>query len=568
MTQKSVPLSKLSLPKGNPRRSYDKSRINGLADSIQEDGMLQNLIVEPNGDGGFHIIGGKRRYLALKLLAKRGTIDDTYKVPVIMKKLQDGDALRIATVENVQREALDPIDEAEAFATMLQHGTSLEDVAAKTGVSVQTIRRRLALADLCAPAKKAVRSGDLPLSVAEALTLGSTDQQRFFIEALEGGARLDRDEVRNVLLSEKPSVALAIFPIEEYTGSFTSDLFGDDETTLFDDVDQFFALQEKAVNELVEKCEKRSAFADLHNGYAAPWWHYRPAEKGEKGGVCIHLSPTGRVEIRKRLVRHEVNEEVVEATAPAPPEPKERPPYGPSILRYVAHHKSMAVQAALLSSTRHLKQVVAVLLLQSHHYACRIRVDPHSCIGAFGGDESPPKAYVAMQEALYSVTGKLGFSNQANGSDVVPIWPIAHGTEALGLYERMNDLSDEALDQLILLIPLLAFGQDELETPDTEASLFCQIAADLSVSMRDWWTPDERFLHMLKRDQLQTVAAESGAIHHMGTVASCKKHELVSKLAAYFEKTADPDATLDETSQLGRTWLPDIMRIPAEVEHS
>src|SRR3546814_19334822 len=67
--------------------------------------------------------------------------------------------------------------EADAFAALLQNGAAIEEVAAQTGVSKSTVRRRLALASLCGEVKAAVRAGEVPLSVAEALTLGSTAEQ-------------------------------------------------------------------------------------------------------------------------------------------------------------------------------------------------------------------------------------------------------------------------------------------------------------------------------------------------------------------------------------------------------
>src|SRR3546814_11916741 len=83
-------------------------------------------------------------------LRDRGDIDDAYKVPVeIRKDLDEPQLVRLATVENVQREPLDPIDEADAFAALLQNGAAIEEVAAQTGVSKSTVRRRLALAPLC-----------------------------------------------------------------------------------------------------------------------------------------------------------------------------------------------------------------------------------------------------------------------------------------------------------------------------------------------------------------------------------------------------------------------------------
>jgi ParB family chromosome partitioning protein len=109
--------------KGNPRRTLDNAEVRTLARSIAVDGVLQNLIVRREGDDAFRVVSGKRRWLALKLLKKQDAIDETYQVPVEIKdELTDDEALRLATVENVQREQLHPLDEAEAFAKLLQAG--------------------------------------------------------------------------------------------------------------------------------------------------------------------------------------------------------------------------------------------------------------------------------------------------------------------------------------------------------------------------------------------------------------------------------------------------------------
>jgi ParB family transcriptional regulator, chromosome partitioning protein len=356
MTLKSVPLWALCPPEGNPRRTVDDAKIASLAESIKTDGVLQNLIVEPAEGKTFRVVSGMRRFLALKLLEGQGAIDSSYKVPAeIRANLKDGDDRRIAIVENVQRADLDPIDEAEAFAQILQNGGDLDDLSAKTGLSQQTIRRRLALANLCGTVKEALRKGELSLGIAESLTLGTEDQQQTLLNDIKEGAALDREAIREMLLTQKPSAAVAIFPLEKYTGTFTRDLFGDEESTFFDDVDQFFVLQNEAVEALAKKHCKIAAWVDVLNTYAVNWWLYREAEEGEPTGAVINLKPTGVVEVREGLARHEVKEEVVEATREAPEAPKERPAVSNGLIRYVTLQKSIALQAALLANPRKLK---------------------------------------------------------------------------------------------------------------------------------------------------------------------------------------------------------------------
>ena len=129
--------------------------------------------------------------------------------------------------------------------------------------------------------------------------------------------------------------------------------------------------------------------------------------------------------------------------------------------------------------------------------------------------------------------------------------------------KAVQAFSNEDLERLTALLVLLSFGQCGVEKLDTEESLFNRVAADLGLALRDWWTPDEEFLALMRKDQLEAVAIESGASLRMGKLKDCSKKDLVSTLARYFERTADPTATLDEHDQRGRAWLPGAMSFPA-----
>jgi ParB family chromosome partitioning protein len=561
MTLKSVPLSMLCPPKDNPRRTLDKAAIASLAESIKTDGVLQNLVVEPDDDGKFRVVSGKRRFLALKLLKRQGKIDDDFKVPVeVRKNLQNGDALRIATVENVQRAALDPVDEAEAFAGMLQNGATIEDLTAKTGLSPQTIRRRLAVSDLCDEVKVAIRKGELPLGTAEAMTLGTAEQQRSILNDIKEGSDLDGDGIREMLLAEKPSAAIAIFSMENYTGTFTRDLFGDEESTYFDDIEQFMALQKEAADTLAEKHGKNAAWVDVYNVYGVPWWQYREAKKREAAGVVINLKPTGLVEIKKGLARHEVKEQVVEATKETPEAAKERPVVSAGLVRYVALQKSMVVQAALLGNPRKAKEAAAVYLLLAFGPGHPVRIAMHQCITSCGASEKKSKAFTTVRAEASELLGRVMRLVDDFGS---PAWAGSSEDTPLELYKAVQALSNEDLDRLTALLIVLSFGQCGVEELDTEESLFNTVAADLGVALRDWWTPDAEFFNLMRKDQLEALAIESGASMRMSKLKDYSKKDLVNALAKYFERTADPAAELDEHDQKGRTWLPGTMSFPA-----
>lgn len=571
MTIQTIPLNKLTAVEGgNPRRSMDAAALEGLAASIKADGLLQNLVVRKAGRK-FRIVSGERRYRALSLLAERGDIAKDHPVPVEVRgDLSETDALRLATVENIQREQLAPMDEAEAFATLLGDGASLEDVAAKAGVSVLTVKRRVALASLCDEAKVLVREGEFSLSMAEALTLGTHDQQRALIEHLEQGYHYDADDLRGMLTGEKPAASLAIFPMEQYAGTVTADLFADDDNTFFDDAEQFYRLQSEAVEALAEHHrEAGAAFVEvLTEGYVA-WWQYREAEDGEQGGVVIHFKPSGRVEVREGLVKKDVRPSVAEETAEAPTAPKPQPEYSGPVIRMMSAHKSLAVMEALMANPRKAKEVAVINLLNAFDWTGRVRLDAHPALAHFAQADGQPSAYLAIEREAQDVVNTLGLGAAKRHAYARPVrgaWEqlLTDTKNPTALYEVVQGFSDAELDQLHLFLTALTFGQGNMDALDTGDSLFNRVAADLDVAMRDSWVPDEAFLTRRRKDQLETIAKESGAIARLGRMKDYSKTQLAAALARHFQRCAEGDTTIpEEMRNRANAWLPDAMRFPA-----
>ncbi|EMR0618763.1 ParB/RepB/Spo0J family partition protein [Pseudomonas aeruginosa] len=143
-----VPLSRLvSRPKGRNVRKSPRMSIPELAASIQRVGLLQNLIVIAAADGEhYEVVAGGRRLAALKLLAKKHRISKEWEVPCLL--VADGTARTASLTENVQREAMHPADQFEAFAALVAEGRSIEDIAADFSVTPLVVQRRLKLANV------------------------------------------------------------------------------------------------------------------------------------------------------------------------------------------------------------------------------------------------------------------------------------------------------------------------------------------------------------------------------------------------------------------------------------
>jgi ParB family transcriptional regulator, chromosome partitioning protein len=555
MTMQTVSLSSLEPGRGNPRRAMDRHGLEGLAASIRNDGLLQNLVVRPVKGKGEHyrVVSGERRYRALKLLQERGEVDGDFSVPVeIRASLSKDDSLRIATVENLQRQNLTPLEEAAALTKLIHKGATLDDVAAQTGLSQTTIKRRLALNGLCEEVRAALALGIIGLSQAEALTLGGDEDQRAMIEQIErGDAEFSAAYIRDTLIDERPAVALAIFPLEQYTGTITTDLFAEDESSYFDDEEEFFRLQKEAVAQLVKRHEASAAWVEVTEAYRIADWQFDEADEGEQGGVLINLSPTGRVDIREGLAKREIERRTAEETADNPiAQRKPKAAYSSVLCGYIAHHKTAAVQELLLACPRKAKEVAVVERLMQYQ--------PHQALTALEKEAEPQSAYAVIDGQVRQFAAKLGFAIEADRS----VWAQFPRLDDLSLYEAVRGLSDHELDQLETLLSAVVFGQIGCQRLDNEDSLFNRVARDLCVDMRYHWHPDRSFLERRTRDQLVAIAVDCGYAENTGRVTSYKKAELVNSLLWYFD-TARAAATPTPAQEKAREWLPDAMRFPA-----
>ena len=171
-----------------------------------------------------------------------------------------------------------------------------------------------------------------------------------------------------------------------------------------------------------------------------------------------------------------------------------------------------------------------------------------------------PRAHATVSDELSQIARLLGaeFDKHMRAS-----FTDGPSDIALALHRAMRELSNDELERVETTLVLLSFGQDSVDVLDTAESLFNRVASDLGLSIRHWWTPDAEFLDLLRKDQLENVAIESGASLQMGKLKSYGKRELVDALAQYFARTANPAVDLDEHDQKGREWVPEAMTFPA-----
>ncbi|KGA23300.1 chromosome partitioning protein ParB [Pectobacterium brasiliense] len=180
-----VSLSRLvSRPTGRNVRKTPRMSIPELAASIQRVGLLQNLIVTATADGErYEVVAGGRRLAALKLLANKRRISKEWDVPCLL--VADGTARTASLTENVQREAMHPADQFEAFAALLAEGRPIEDIAADFSVTPLVVQRRLKLANVSPRLLADYRAEAVSLDqlMALAITDDHTAQEAAFYDA-------------------------------------------------------------------------------------------------------------------------------------------------------------------------------------------------------------------------------------------------------------------------------------------------------------------------------------------------------------------------------------------------
>lgn len=172
-----VDIEKVSANPDQPRKEFDENSILELSESIKEKGILQPILVEETAEGNFFIIAGERRYRA----SKQAKLD---KIPVIVKEFaNEQERLEVALIENIQRENLSPIEEAEAYKALMELGTlSQENVAKKVGKKRSTVANALRLLKLPKHIQKTISDGDLSPGHARAIlsVLNPADQELLY----------------------------------------------------------------------------------------------------------------------------------------------------------------------------------------------------------------------------------------------------------------------------------------------------------------------------------------------------------------------------------------------------
>jgi len=181
--KKTLRISEIEPNRDQPRKNFSDDAIAALADSIREHGMLQPILVRPVSSGGYQIVAGERRWRAARMLG----MDE---VPVNIRELSDAETMQIALIENLQRENLNPIEEALGYKELIEnYGLTQDKVAKMVGKSRSAVANSVRILSLPQRVLNMLENNELSLGHAKAL-LGFDNEEMLIAvaqKASDGG---------------------------------------------------------------------------------------------------------------------------------------------------------------------------------------------------------------------------------------------------------------------------------------------------------------------------------------------------------------------------------------------
>lgn len=168
-----VPVNEVVRSRYQPRQAFDEESLNELAASIRAQGLMQPVVLRPRPQGGYELIAGERRWRAAQIAGLS-------RIPALIKEVTDEQASAMALIENIQREDLNPLEEAKALDRLKEEfGLTQQQVADAVGKSRVAVTNLLRLLNLTAPVRDMLLAGEIEMGHARALLpLPPLDQER------------------------------------------------------------------------------------------------------------------------------------------------------------------------------------------------------------------------------------------------------------------------------------------------------------------------------------------------------------------------------------------------------
>jgi ParB family chromosome partitioning protein len=545
-------------------RAVTKDGLDDLARSIELVGLIQPLAVRPKDGGGFEVIDGRRRFMAMQKLVKAKTWRRDHPVAVYVRNEDDATAFEISLIANTQRLPMTQIEQFEAFARMEQQGRTPKEIAERWGISEKTVRQRLALGRLAPVVRDAWKKGKIDEATAKAFARSpSHDVQAATFEKLkrDGAYGLTEYRVMHELAPQRirldQSDELALVGVEAYVaagGTITEDLFDDARF-----VDDLPLAKKLAIDVLRGVCDRLLAegwsWAVIDDEVDFAEWNCEhvhggdygidddpsaySAEERAKSGCMVSIGHDGKPATSYGLIKPD--DASIEPRRDAGPEPDEwehgaddlpdaeeddaggtpssddeadGPKISGALSQTLSESKTVAVAAVLSQHPSIAMAAITAALLSQHDAPVSVRNDGHPLVRSSTLGEFPV------------VFGELRFDPRLEEKFAQAVATTLDLTDARWKWKGRNT----GIDNLIVALPPTQF----------------EAAARESFNAADYFQRAPKAIAIAALDEMRELGAEGLAPEDV--LAGMKKPELAAAAAQKAQQTG---------------WLPPELRHPA-----
>jgi len=545
MELRHIKLENLNPTSVNVRHGKAAPDISDILPSIKKRGILQPLLVRPNGKG-FEVVAGRRRYFAAKALQKDG--EKVEPIPcAIMAKGDDAAAIEASLLENIARLPMDPMQQYEAFARLIKQGDSIGNIAETFGITELAVKRTLALAGLLPAIKALYGMGDIDAETLRILTLASKTQQKEWLALVndkKARAPTGLQLKRWLLGGDNIKTSQALFDLVEYKGVIVTDLFGDDD--YFADPEQFWVLQMQAIEQRVQafKEEGWAGVEVFEQGHYFSEWEYEKTAREDGGRVYITINQRGDVTFHEGFI---TLKEARTRKASGKSETDQDKPQKPEITRamqtYLELHRHALVRVELLSHPKiALRLTVAHMI--SGSFLWQIRPEPQRVpkpeIKASVLNSPSHKAFEKERMAILDL---LGFNEDR--ADIVRCNGDSYPTAML--FAKLLTMKDADVFRV------MTFAM--AESLEAGSCLVEAVGNHFAIDAAGKWQADDVFLDLLKDKKTINAVLEDVATKQIAEANASTTGKVQKSIISDFIKG-------ENGRKKHKDWLPKCLRFP------
>ncbi|MTK12680.1 MAG: ParB/RepB/Spo0J family partition protein [Clostridiaceae bacterium] len=376
-----APYAKLHPSPLNPRKRFDPVSLDDLAASVAKEGVLLPLLVRhhPQQQGEHEIIAGERRWRAVGLLVDRQVATQDFPIPIrLVDPCDDRKLLELALTENVARKDMTPLEEAEAFAQLVDKGAGPSEIADVVGLTTRTVQKRLRLIkDLTPKVRTALSDAEITVEFANVLAAYCRkSHQDDVLTGIKNGWYRTSAALKESLLQNTIPEHLAAFDTSKYSGSWAVD----EETgeRFFADPDLFRRLQVWAAKARARSLQKEVPWVEIWDAaenkrFSEYSKDFTKRPDHPNAGAIISIASDGKMEVHQGFVRTkdlEAEKRVEEGKPAVASEPMTKAHY-----LHAHRRKTEAMQAAVLAAPVHAMRLVCAALLGSQQ---AVKIEPQA----------------------------------------------------------------------------------------------------------------------------------------------------------------------------------------------